>query len=389
MNLFQNPYVVGALGVAAILLVGRNALGPVWSRIAHRMLAPAQAPAPVVAAPATITPEAPPAAEVLVVKPPPRVPPAAKIDLAQVGWKANSSPHRDPFQVTPATITNLARLYPAASEALRLQAIWWQSGSILASVDGRVVHEGDVIYPTNCTVTFTVARIGAERIWLDGPGGSEILMFDPTASLAGVSVNLSKDIDQSFLGPKTQLDWPYRVVNGQTNDVHRTPGWESFSGKVISKMDQGKYRIHDTASDRILILKGIPLDLVDDDSLPEVRCKYVSTESYTASATNSNRTVRVYDFGQPSSPPHSIIEALKMEKARLIAQYDRMLQQKVEGEVQRAKGGSPSAQYMLGRRYLYGDGVGKDPQAARAWFEASAAQGNPDARAMLSSLAGQ
>src|SRR5437867_783095 len=148
MKLFQNPYVVGALGVAAILLIGRNAIGPVWSRMAHRT-PPVQAPAPVAAPPATMAPETPPAAEVLVVKPPPRLPPDAKIDLAQVGWKANSSPHRDPFQVTPATITNLARLYPAASEVLRLQAIWWQSGAILASIDGRVVHEGDVIYPTN------------------------------------------------------------------------------------------------------------------------------------------------------------------------------------------------------------------------------------------------
>lgn len=381
MKLFQNPYVVGTLGVAALLLVGRNALGPVWSRIAHRKPTPAQAPT-VVAPPATMTPETPSPAEVLVVKPPPRVPPAAKIDLAQVGWKANSSPHRDPFQVTPATITNLARLYPLASEVLRLQAIWWQSGSILASVDGRVVHEGDVIYPTNCTVTFTVARIGAERIWLDGPSGTEVLPFDATAGL-------SNALGNSFLEWKGRTDWPYRVVNGRTNDAYLDPGWETFRGKVLQTTEAGEYLV-DEGGPQPYILRRVPLEKADGERLPAagVRCKSVGLAEYISTA-NARKRVRAFDFGERCLPPKPVVDSMGRHAARLVEQANDTARKRVELEIRQAKDGKASAQYMLGRRYLYGDGVGKDPQAARALFEASAAQGNPDARAMLSSLAGQ
>ena len=385
MKLLRNPIAVGILALLAVVLVFRNALGPLWQRMAHHS-APAKTPAPaVVDAPATPTASPTPSLEVVVppVSKPPRILPESNIDMAQVGWKTNGMPRRDPFQLLPST--NIFRLYPPASDFLTLRAVWWQSGAILASVNNRVVHEGDVIYGTNSSVAFTVTRIGAERIWVDGPGGTEELIFDPAASLRGVTVRLGTDLNNSFAAPKNHLDWPFRVVNGQTNDVGQTPGWDSFSGTVLQKLEEGKYLVQSGANDSVVILKSVPLDLVDDDPLPRIRCKYVGTETYV-DGKNLKRTARVYDFGQPCVPPAAVVQDLRARKALLVEQFNDVVGRHVQFEMAEAKKGNASAQYMLGRRCLYGDGVPKDEQGARRWFEASAAQGNTDAQAILRSL---
>ena len=51
--------------------------------------------------------------------------------------------------------------------------------------------------------------------------------------------------------------------------------------------------------------------------------------------------------------------------------------------MEEAEKGLASAQYMLGRRYLYGDGIAKDEEQARRWLEKAAAQGDLDAQATL------
>lgn len=48
-----------------------------------------------------------------------------------------------------------------------------------------------------------------------------------------------------------------------------------------------------------------------------------------------------------------------------------------------AQANQPKAQYELSRMYLYGDGVGQDSAAARAWLERAAAQGHPQAQLEL------
>jgi TPR repeat protein len=53
---------------------------------------------------------------------------------------------------------------------------------------------------------------------------------------------------------------------------------------------------------------------------------------------------------------------------------------------QRALEGSESAQYELGIRYLSGEGVEKDPKAARYWLKLSAQGGNRQARVKLQEL---
>jgi len=48
--------------------------------------------------------------------------------------------------------------------------------------------------------------------------------------------------------------------------------------------------------------------------------------------------------------------------------------------------GNPEAQLILGKMYLMGQGVPKDPEQANKWIKASAAQGNADAEFFLGAM---
>ena len=215
MKLFQNPYVVGGLALLAVGLVGRNALLPLWDRVMHRgSPAPAGAQAPVstpAASTATVQSN-PPAAETPMAKRP-RVLPETNIDLTQTGWKLSSSPHRDPFQINPATITNLARLFPAASELLSLTAIWRQTGSSLAVINGKIVSGGDNVVVVNHTKTgeaganyrYQIDQIDGDSVWLQGPAGREQLDFRSIAvGNLGASTNMNLKIGNKTVGTAMQ-----------------------------------------------------------------------------------------------------------------------------------------------------------------------------------------
>ena len=58
----------------------------------------------------------------------------------------------------------------------------------------------------------------------------------------------------------------------------------------------------------------------------------------------------------------------------------------VRFDFQQAAAGSPAAQYLLGCRYLTGEGVPHDEAQARVWLAKSAAQGNVDAVAVIGRL---
>jgi hypothetical protein len=383
VNLLRNKFVVIALAVVALLML-LNSFRPLWQRgrsAAPTTSAPAPktvaAPAPTRAATNAPTSSASPQAEA--------VPPSPGIELGRVGWSFDGAPRRDPFQVIGPGPTNLARLYPSATELLTLNAVWWQSGNILAEVNNRIVRDGNTIKASkgNMTAEFRILNIGLERLWVKGPNGEEHVNFDPTLSLRGISVKLGEGTN-AFAVEKRRLDWPYRVVNGITNDANAEAGWFTFSGKVLQKLDDGRYLVKDTTQDppMAVILKNVPLDLVDEEPLASVRCKYVGTESYTT-AGNANATRRVYDFGEPCSPPQDVIDSLKLEKEFRLQQYSRANERRFRFEMQEAEQGSASAQYMLGRRYLYGDGIAEDEEQARRWLERAAAQGELDAQATL------
>src|SRR5204862_7581098 len=125
--------------------------------------------------------------------------PAPGIELARVGWSIDGAPHRDPFQVIGPGATNLTRLHPPVSEVLTLTAIWWQSGIILAAVNGNIVSEGDTVKG------FRIENIGLEGIRVDGPDGREQLEFDPGASVRGIPVKLGTGLTESSAGAPARL----------------------------------------------------------------------------------------------------------------------------------------------------------------------------------------
>ena len=384
----RNKYLVGCLGVVALLML-LNSFKPLWqrgrpSKASANAQQPAAVPAPVqlasntAAAPVTRTQSE---AEES----------APGIELSRVGWSFNGAPRHDPFQVIGPNPSNFARIYPSAMELLTLNAVWWQSGSILATINtNHVVKEGSTMRAAKggMAVDFKIVNIGVERIWVDGPNGREEVLFDPTLSMRGISVNLGKALDDSFAGAKTHLNWPYRVVDGVTNDVSRDAGWVALDGRVVSKFEEGKYLIKKNPGESLVILKNVPLAKVDDEGMPSVQCKEIGSETYVA-ANNVKNTVKAYDFGVPCSPPKEAIDNLKVQKSFILQQYKEANERRVQFEIQEAGKGDATAQYMLGRRYLYGDGTPKDEQQARRWLEASALQGNADARSKLQSLASQ
>jgi len=383
MNLMRNKYVVIGLGVVALLML-LNSFKPMWQRGRSRSStasAKAQlqvaAPAPVqLASNAPATHASTPQGEA--------AEPAPGIELSRVGWSFDGAPRRDPFQVIGPGATNLTRLYPPVSEVLTLTAIWWQSGIILAAVNGNVVSEGDTVKG------FRIENIGLEGIWVNGPDGREQLEFDPTVSLRGISFKLGTGLNDSFAGAKARLQWPYRVVNGITNDVRADPGWHTLSGTVHQKISTGRYLVSFDERDRppfvakgqSVIIMNVPLDLVDNDPLQSIECKLVGSEAYE-SLSGAKTTVRVLDYGVACSPPKETIESLKKQKAFVLEQRREAKERRIRLEMQDAEKGRASAQFMLGRRYLYGDGIAEDEDLARHWLESAAAQGNPDAQATL------
>ncbi len=205
MKFLRNPYVVGILAVAALLLVFRNSVGPLWQKwMAQRKAANAPAssapaaPAPV-AEPNTAASPQPKAKTPALERP-------VKIDLGEVGWKVNGAPRRDPFQAYDSVnVTN--RLYPAAWEVLSLSAIWRQTGSSLAVINHKVVSEGDsIIGATNRALligkehvlTFTIEKIDGDHVWVQGPSGREQLDFravPATSTNANATLKNATNVD--------------------------------------------------------------------------------------------------------------------------------------------------------------------------------------------------
>mgnify|MGYP001189954148 CR=1 FL=1 len=86
---------------------------------------------------------------------------------------------------------------------------------------------------------------------------------------------------------------------------------------------------------------------------------------------------------QPVPPPLGVPK-IDPEKER--QRKEAALKNSIEFLKKRAEAGSPSAQYELGKRYMTGDGVEKDFALARKWLEASAKQGEENAKLKLSEL---
>lgn len=75
-------------------------------------------------------------------------------------------------------------------------------------------------------------------------------------------------------------------------------------------------------------------------------------------------------------PPREKTKAEKEEAARKALEFQK----------KQAEEGSPTAQYDLGMRYLNGDGVERNPEAAKKWFELAAKQDHTQAKRQLEQI---
>jgi len=127
----------------------------------------------------------------VVVKPPA----AAETPLATnatprevVAWKRievqpefSKMPRRDPFQyvalpdsyriVAATNVPSLAAPVKTAQEMLALKAIWLQTGSELAVINGKIVGQGSSI------LDYKIEKIEQDKVWVSGPIGRERVEF--------------------------------------------------------------------------------------------------------------------------------------------------------------------------------------------------------------------
>lgn len=176
MKALRNPVVVLALVSVALGVIVFNVTSSgrrSTPRVVSGKPPPAAAavvPAPRPAARATPAPVSPTNAR-------PARPTDHEYVLAHFGeWL--ESPRRDPFEVyAHSSGGGGARTrVPTAAEVLTLTAIWRQTGSRLAVINGLIVSEGEVIQG------FQVERVEGDMVWVRGTQGRERLEFRPLES---------------------------------------------------------------------------------------------------------------------------------------------------------------------------------------------------------------
>jgi hypothetical protein len=189
VKFLRNPIIVAILGVLAVALVV-NAMWPLI-RGNRRGRAAAPAPAPVVSsvqvsAPATESAKpaaiagagAAPSGERAAVE---RIP--SDIELAIVRRDAArwAKGARDPFQIRS---TPTKPVYPRAMEVLTLSAIWRQTDSSLAVLNNQIYTAGDTV------LRFLIKSIEADRVWVQGPNGREVVEFKPGPVMTNAQPNM-------------------------------------------------------------------------------------------------------------------------------------------------------------------------------------------------------
>lgn len=177
MKLLRNPLIVGALVLIALVVVVIQFKPRFLSSNAPVQGNTGGAPTPV---PAVVPQPNASAAQQ-------KAPPGSSIDVQTIEANSarwNNSLQRDPF---------LARSsFPQSTNApardlLTLNAIWRQTSGDLAVINNRIVVAGDRV------LMFSVSRIEADGVWVDGPNGPERIEFTgglpaksaPAAATAG------------------------------------------------------------------------------------------------------------------------------------------------------------------------------------------------------------
>jgi len=174
MKPLQNPIVVGVLVLLALVFIFRSAFRPLQERFfARRSL-------PVVASPPSFVVDNQTTNAVSAAS-------GTNVAEREISWKKvegqapwTNAPKRDPFQYIPlpasytliaSTNGGLSAPVKTAQEVLALKAIWMQTGSQLAVINGKIVGEGSSI------LDYKVDKIEQDKVWVTGPIGQERVEF--------------------------------------------------------------------------------------------------------------------------------------------------------------------------------------------------------------------
>lgn len=193
-----------------------------------------------------------------------------------------------------------------------------------------------------------------------------------------------------------------RKIGDTLYDVVASKEWETLPGKyyrmrvkqvkpegvicdVETFNDVGFYYEHRY----YIVVKNLPTMslLKTGDILRSIRAKDVGR------AQVFGDTVAVYDYGLVAGPPEEVPlskaidpaadEALAEKRAKQRAAEQKYI---LKSQQDWAAKGDPYGQFLMGQRYLKGDGVEQDQAKARDYFEKAAAQGSQPAKAALQRL---
>lgn len=195
---------------------------------------------------------------------------------------------------------------------------------------------------------------------------------------AVVGTELRDSINANFM----QRAWAmkqWRVVEGRTNNL-TDPGWAYIQGTVAQNTYNGLHVY--TGSERILIANA---PATADDQPFQGWAKEVGLHSYST-VGGSSSTIRKFDYGVPVQPPAQPVIREAPPRPLTIEEQAAQGERILKYQFAEAEKGLPSFQYIVGRRYLNGDGVTQSVAQAKIWFNKAAEQGNTDARAALEKL---
>ena len=195
-------------------------------------------------------------------------------------------------------------------------------------------------------------------------------------------------------------DGLFRTVRGVTNCVYSySAGWREISGRVIQTLTDGI--LVRTADAQDCFVKGYPSQTVDDQSLSDCMAKEDGVYTYTT-LMGSSRTVRNFSYGTSvAASPEMVQKSIGTLEAEidnhplvLKAKADQAAKQKVietkakmlKLNQEQADRGDSYGLLRMGERFRDGDGVDKDLDKAKEYFEKSADAGSPIANEELKKL---
>ena len=173
MKALNDPWVVGALAISAIAMVGYQLVQAKGAR--PRPLRPAVS-TPVSGAAASVS-GAPYRSGLITAEGTNMAVRLTNVDTSYFEARITSwaeSPQRDPFHLLSGKPV-LKVAAPSPVPTWKLNAIWQQAGKPLVVIHRKVYHEGEEIG------RYKIARIDEAQVWFQGPEGLESLGFGKRA----------------------------------------------------------------------------------------------------------------------------------------------------------------------------------------------------------------